>query len=567
MSTNYSEYLCRPIFRGEIVDAEYKEQLIYDYRDNPFIEALPNILSPKESLSKLRYLPDYNNDERYLPAHLRIHCVERISDLIIPLNKHIEAEQFISRAIRHGYKSRNPLSIEYTRLLNAGSAAIKAKDISVVKTIGQFRSTACGQVTLGMSGIGKSTVFESVLMHYPQVITHTRYKDKILYVKQVVWLKLECPFDGGINGLCLKFFKAMDSLLGTTYYKKFGKGKSSEHMLPEMSQVATLHGLGVLVIDEIQNLDQAKSGGEKKMLNFFVELINTFSLPIILIGTYKASFLFDSVFRDSRRVSGQIDPIWRNLSNDREWERFIKTLWEYQWTRNTNPLTQKIVDVLYDESQGIVDIAVKLFKLAQWRAITTGREIIDSNIIHSVSIDYLKLIKPMLDAIKSRIDKNIRKYEDIHIPSELMASAKMSSIVCLSGEETVTVKENKNNNKKPEKIVLISDICSWLIQAGISQDKSALYATKVVDTHNKTNDIATLRREAFLLANMDMFANSSNASQEHRVSDVYKNHDDETLPQEKLPDMLEKAKSDGKSISQVLEEKNLLKTPSELLPR
>ena len=36
--------------------------------------------------------------------------------------------------------------------------------------------------------------------------------------------------------------------------------------------------VGILVIDEIQHLSEAKGGGSDKMLNFFVTLVNTIGL-------------------------------------------------------------------------------------------------------------------------------------------------------------------------------------------------------------------------------------------------------------------------------------------------
>ena len=55
-----------------------------------------------------------------------------------------------------------------------------------------------------------------------------------------------------------------------------------------MCRVGWIHCLGLLVIDEIQHLNQAKSGGAEKMLNFFLQLMNTLGLPVVLIGTYGA---------------------------------------------------------------------------------------------------------------------------------------------------------------------------------------------------------------------------------------------------------------------------------------
>ena len=58
------------------------------------------------------------------------------------------------------------------------------------------------------------------------------------------------------------------------------------------------------------------------MLNFFVQLVNTIGVPVILIGTYKASSILDGEFRNARRVSGQGDLIWSRMQNDDEWDYF-----------------------------------------------------------------------------------------------------------------------------------------------------------------------------------------------------------------------------------------------------
>lgn len=49
-----------------------------------------------------------------------------------------------------------------------------------------------------------------------------------------------------------------------------------------MALVAANHHLGVLVIDEIQRLNLAKSGGAEKMLNFFTQLVNSVGVPVVI---------------------------------------------------------------------------------------------------------------------------------------------------------------------------------------------------------------------------------------------------------------------------------------------
>lgn len=66
------------------------------------------------------------------------------------------------------------------------------------------------------------------------------------------------------------------------------------------------------------------------------------------------------------------------------------------------------------ESQGITDIAVKLYAISQLRAISIGGdEKITPALIQEVSKDSLTLVRPMLEALKSGDLAEIEKYGDI----------------------------------------------------------------------------------------------------------------------------------------------------------
>ena len=108
-----------------------------------------------------------------------------------------------------------------------------------------------------------------------------------LTCSQLVWLKLECPADGSVKGLCLNFFQAVDDILETQYYEIYGgRGRRTvNEMMPYVALVASNVHLGVLVIDEIQCLTKLNVGGYEKILDFFVQLINTIGLPVVLVGT------------------------------------------------------------------------------------------------------------------------------------------------------------------------------------------------------------------------------------------------------------------------------------------
>lgn len=394
-------------------DAKYLSQVIEEYKGNPFIEALPQILSAAQAVDALTVEPSYHESERNLDAKYRFHCIQRLFRYFQPLDTHLGIEQRISRSIRQSYVNRNPVKPQYTQRLRQCSDAIQERSFEAVD-FRSVKSTAAGFTVIGMSGVGKTTAVERVLSLYPQCITHTKYEKQSFYVKQLVWIKLDCPYDGSIKGLCLNFFSEVDRILDADYSKKFYASRNTvDTMLPKMAQIASTHGVGLLVIDEIQHLSQAKSGGSEKMLNFFVTLVNTIGIPVVLIGTSKAMPILQSEFRQARRGSGQGDLFWERMLNDESWDIMLHSMWKYDWTQKAYPLTKELNNALYDESQGIIDIAVKLYALAQIKVISDGTEQITPKLIHEVAAERLRLVKPMLDALRSGNIKKIMQFEDI----------------------------------------------------------------------------------------------------------------------------------------------------------
>jgi AAA domain-containing protein len=183
-----------------------------------------------------------------------------------------------------------------------------------------------------------------------------------------------------------------------------------------MSLVAANHCLGVLVIDEIQRLSQVRSGGAERMLNFFVQLVNTIGVPVVLIGTYKALVLLNGEFSQMRRGTGQGDLIWDRMAQDDQWQLFTESLWRFQYTRKRRGLNEypALGAALYDETQGITDFAVKLYMFAQQRAIESGKEEITAAVIRSAARDKLRLPKPVLDALRVGDKRVLERFEDVY---------------------------------------------------------------------------------------------------------------------------------------------------------
>ncbi len=416
-----------PLFRGRIVKATYREQKIPDYRGNPLIEALPPIWSKQEVIDLLQHYPDYQEEHRTWAVELRVHLVRSVLKFFEVLPMHIDLEQRISCTLRTGYEARNPCVPEAWRNIRDKIETLKfelspqeevgAEELlATISLQGDPEMAATGFAFVGISGIGKTTSLKKIFACYPQVIIHSRYHDEDFNHVQVVWIKLQCPFDGSCKGLCLNFFQALDSLLGTHYYENYGrKGRATvDEMLPNMARVSLIHSIGVLVIDEIQHLSEAKSGGARRMLNFLVQLVNTVGMPVIPVGTYKAIPILGSEFRQARRSAGQGDLFWYAMQEDDTWQLFLESLWMYQYTKTPCPLTPELSHTLYDVTQGITDLAVKVYMLAQVRAITRGDdESITEALIRSVAYDSLRLANPILEALRSGNILDLQKVDDV----------------------------------------------------------------------------------------------------------------------------------------------------------
>lgn len=386
------------IGKGAVVQAEYISPELPKFSNNPCILALPIINTRKQAITVMQRFPYYSSDPRKLPPHLRTHMVMDLLHFFQPLPIHLRLEGMVSRMIRDGYLARNPVDPAYRGNIKERLACFKEGRSLDSK----FEPTASGFSIVGMSGVGKSTGVKRVLSLYPQVILHNYFKDRSFTVVQIVWLKLECPKDGSITSLCSDFFKAVDDLLGTNYASIYGrKGRNIQELMLFMAFIAAEHYIGTVVIDEVQDLSVAKSGGASQLLNFFVRLVNTIGLPIVLIGTYKAIPIMSSEFRLARRGSGQGDIAWDRMSLDEDWQLFVETLWDLQYVKKKCPLTKQLSKALHEISYGVTDVAIRIYLAAQVRAIETGHDEITEALLRSAYRDDFRLVSHILETLKS----------------------------------------------------------------------------------------------------------------------------------------------------------------------
>lgn len=404
----------------EAIEADYKNSLIAEYNNNPFIEALPELYDDETIIRKLALNPIYSEEEKELNTSLRLHIIHRLYQFFQPLPKHLEIWNMINTLIRQGYLARNPFDKNYKRYVNETGQEIIDRRFDIDSKV-NFRTTASSGTIIGFSGMGKTTTVNRVLSYIPQVIVHNHYKNQHFNQIQLTWLKLEAPHNSSLKALTLQFFMKIDELLGTENFKRYvSRNLSVDAMLPLMGKVAQNIGLGLLVIDELQHLN---GRGASQIMNYFVTLINSFGVPIIFIGTPASYNFLQNEFRIARRVTGNGEVIWNNMNNDEEFELFLSGIWRFQWTKQHMPLAKEVIDIFHKETQGISDLIVKLFVNAQHKAISSRKEELTKKIISDAAKEEFKLMKPMLDAIKSKNPYKAIKYEDLQRLEEVNHSS------------------------------------------------------------------------------------------------------------------------------------------------
>ena len=391
--------------------AKYREKtVITEFLGNPLIAALPDGISQTEMLRKLMKMPPFSADDRSAERSTRLDLLSRISTIHIPYAQDLFISRSLSRCISWGYVSRNPMPFDVT------SGVMEANHIAVTPDLGNYLQETVfpvhGFSVLGISGVGKTCSVLNALSFYPQVIKHTEYNGVPFHCSQLVWLRVDCPGDGSPKGLCIAILRQLDAVLGTNYGSEVTDRISKDALTSRVSQCLCSHHLGVLVIDDIQNLTAAKKDTTSDMLSFLIYLMETLAIPVVMVGTPKVLPLFQQEFQLAKRATGD-GTVRMNLlpENSKEWNRFIRGIWRYQFLSAEVALTPEMNTAFYRESVGNPFLCALLYKLVQDDAITSGDETFTVDDVRKVAGEKLCITTRMRTNMLSGNDEELRSYE------------------------------------------------------------------------------------------------------------------------------------------------------------
>ncbi|HFQ4987364.1 TPA: ATP-binding protein [Vibrio vulnificus] len=397
--------------------AIYNKAILPEHQGNPLIEALPPKAEDGDVIDKFCYYPELSPHVRSSSDWLeREEYLARIDDLRQPLPKYIECFRAIERAIKSGYSAKNPLTpttAQYLHYPVNGRPNIEPRT-------GYFVPKGKGITLIGDSGVGKTSMLEQVLSYFPHVIEHSEYKRKTLGFKyQVVWIKVDCPRNSSVRELCEEILFGLDSAMR---HDRTVPGTTIPKLLIQIEQKIKSSFLGLLVIDEMQNLQFKRTGGENNLLKFLHHLVNKLGVPLLFCANPPFDDSLALTLKNARRAESGgtifMNPLQRH---DLDWESFIAELWDLQWTNVETSLSDELNDKIYELSLGNIDMACRIYCEAQRLVIGTG----DENITSAV----LEYAYPIACSLSSRTNEVIEARQNLILPRRTVKQNTLPNIL------------------------------------------------------------------------------------------------------------------------------------------
>jgi hypothetical protein len=141
---------------------------------------------------------------------------------------------------------------------------------------------------------------------------------------------------------------------------------------------------------------------------------------------------------------------------------------------------------LYEESQGIIDVVVKLFMLGQARAMELGSarkkrpEKIDAALLRIVAKDHFKIIAPMIAALKSGKRSRIAQYDDLRPLDDHVYEALQAAQIHLQSQHSPAQAQSSDTTP----VAMSTEaLVTQLKELGLSEDIAWPIATTALAEH------------------------------------------------------------------------------------
>ncbi len=325
------------------------------------IRILPPMKSGDDLFFALEVLPEYDETIRDYDVPVRLMALSDLYRIYVPSQMSLEIYSKMYLALLRSLQKKG------TKM------AVQQKNQNHKAVIQQEYSGIMGGsdsfTIIGASGIGKSSAISRAIT----LITENRVIEAgNPYTKIIPCICVQCPFDSSVKGLLLEILRKVDEVIDSKYYQNALRARTTTDMLiGSVSQVALNH-IGLLVVDEIQNVCNSKNG--KSLVGMLTQLINNSGISICMVGTPESAVFFEQAMQLARRSLGLRYDVMEYGENFRE---FCETVFSYQYVKQKTQITDTIMEWLYEHTSGNISVVVSLIHDAQEIAILNGKEILD----------------------------------------------------------------------------------------------------------------------------------------------------------------------------------------------
>ena len=393
------------------------------------VKALPRMLAGDELLSAMAILPEYDDSIRREDTATRLMALSELYRIYLPsqMSHEIYCKLYLA-VLRSLQKKGTKLAVQQQ---NQNYRAVRGQEYSGI--LGGSDSFTI----IGTSGIGKSSAISRAL----QLIAG----DGVIeidepYAKIVPCIVVQCPFDSSVKGLLLEILRKVDECLDSKYYVNAVRIRATTDMLiGSVSQVALNH-IGLLIVDEIQNVVNSKHG--KSLIGALTQLINNSGISICMVGTPESAAFFEQAMQLARRSLGLQ---YNRLDYGDYFQKLCNVMFDCQYTRQRTSITPAIIEWLYEHSSGVISVVVSLIHDAQEIAILNGNEMLDMAALNEAYQKRLSLLHGYIEVGNRQKKGN---------PAKKKSSAGISNMTEGTVGSSITISELVEQAKSQNRDVL-----------------------------------------------------------------------------------------------------------------
>lgn len=397
---------------------------------NSIINQLAEMKMGKDLISEMSVLPTYNDNIRSENQAVRLIALSDLYDIYLPSEMSTEIYSKLYLALLRSLQKKNGRTATIQR--NENNKLIRQQEHNGV--IGGSDSFTI----VGCSGIGKSSAINRAI----DLITENGViETQNPYTKIIPCVVVQCPFDCSTKGLLLEILRKVDEVLGSNYYSKSLKGRITTDMLIGTVSQISLNHIGMIIVDEIQNVANSKNG--TSLVGMLTQLINNSGISICMVGTPESTVFFEQAMQLARRSLGLH---YSTLEYNQYFYDFCKTLYSYQYTKNKTEITDSIVQWLYEHSGGIISVVVSLVHDAQEIAILNGIEQLNIVTLNEAYKKRLSMLHTYIEPTitrKSQTSAKVRKSKIYATEDETATDSEnvIAEVVRLSKEKNIDIVE------------------------------------------------------------------------------------------------------------------------------